>query len=447
MNRGWSIAMKKQASISKFRVKSALLAGLIAVIAPSAVLAQQNSSMAMPMDHSTMQGMDHSAMPMMKKDAAMPMDHSTMPSMDHGAMPGMSKDGAMPMDHSKMQGMDHSTMPGMSKDGAMPMDHSKMQGMDHSTMPGMSKGGAMPMDHSKMPGMDHSAMPGMGKDGAMPMDHSKMPGMDHSTMPGMGKDGAMPGMGSDGAMKMDMGAMQGGPAPADARNPDAYADGLTLGTMPGMHMADNALYGQVLLDRLEWTHTNEGSGQALDAQAWFGGDLNKLWLKVDGERSGGKLGATRTEALWNHAVATYWGLQTGIRHDLGDGPSRNWAAFGVQGLAPYWFDLQATAYVGGSGRTAARVEAEYDVLLTQRLILQPNVKADFYGRQDRERGIGSGLSDMEAGLRLRYEITRKIAPYVGVVWKGSFGDTANFAREAGKRSKETQVVAGVRLWF
>ena len=406
MKRNRNIAMQFQNSKQKKLARFALTIATLVCAIPSIVQAQQAGAMSMPMDHSKMPGMDHVA----------------MPGMDHGAMPGM----------------DHGSMPGMGKDQAMPMDHSEMPGMDHGGMQGM--------DHGSMSGMDKGAMPGMGKDQAVPMDHSKMPGMDHGGIQAM-DHGSMPGMGKGGAMQMDMGAMQGGSAPADARDPDTYADGLTLGPMHGMDMADNARYGQLLLDRLEWTHANDGTGQALDAQAWFGGDLDKLWLKVDGERSGGKLDTTRTEALWNHAIATYWGLQTGVRHDLGDGPSRTWAAFGVQGLAPYWFDLQATAYVGQSGRTAARIEAEYDVLLTQRLILQPNVKADFYGRQDRERGIGSGLSDVEAGLRLRYEITRKIAPYIGVIWKGSFGDTANFAREEGKRSKETQVVAGVRLWF
>lgn len=248
-------------------------------------------------------------------------------------------------------------------------------------------------------------------------------------------------------MKMDMGAMQGGAPPMDARDPDAYSDGLSMGPMNGMDMADNDRYGQVLLDRLEVTHSKDGNGQALDAQAWYGTDLNKLWLKVDGERSNGGPSATRTEALWNHSIATYWGLQTGVRHDFGDGPDRTWAAIGVQGLSPYWFDVQATAYVGQSGATAARLEVEYDILFTQRLILQPNVKASFYGRNDSERGIGSGLSDIEVGFRLRYEFDRKLAPYVGVVWKGAFGQTADYARDGGHAVRETQVVAGVRVWF
>lgn len=262
----------------------------------------------------------------------------------------------------------------------------------------------------------------------------------------------MPGMSlPDKGQGMDMGAMmksmQGGPAPADARDPDAYADGLKNGPMPGMEMADNATHVKVLLDRLEQFHRSGSNGQAVDAQAWVGGDTDKLWFKVDGERANGRLGATRTEALWNHAIATYWGLQAGVRHDFGDGPGRTWAAFGVQGLAPYWFDIQATAYVGQSGRTALRFEGEYDLLLTQRLILQPDVKVTLYGKSDRERQLGAGLSDIDAGLRLRYELSRKFAPYVGVVWNRKFAGTAGYARDSGNDVQTTRVVAGVRIWF
>ena len=289
---------------------------------------------------------------------------------------------------------------------------------------------------SNMSAMDQQGMSNANArtEAAASMDHSKMSGM-------------AAGATKDADMKMDMGAKQGGAPPSDARDPDVYSNGLSLGPMDGMDMADHQRHGQVLLDRLEATHSNSGNGQALDAQAWYGSDLDKLWLKVDGERSNGKLGATRTEALWNHAIAPYWGLQTGIRHDFGDGPGRTWAAIGVQGLSPYWFGVQATAYVGQGGRTAARLEAEYDILLTQRLVLQPNAKLSLYGRNDPERGIGSGLSDIEAGLRLRYEVSRKFAPYIGVVWKGKLGQTADYARESGHAVRETQVVGGVRMWF
>ena len=270
---------------------------------------------------------------------------------------------------------------------------------------------------------------------AAPTDPKPMPGI------------SMPDKGQSMDMGSMMKSMQGGAAPADARDPDAYADGLLNGPMPGMNMADKATHVKVMLDRVEQFHAGGSNGQAIDGQAWVGGDTDKLWFKVDGERVNGRLGATRTEALWNHAIATYWGLQAGVRHDFGDGPGRTWAAFGVQGLSPYWFDIQATAYVGQSGRTALRFEGEYDLLLTQRLILQPDVKVAFYGKRDPECGLGAGLSDIDAGLRLRYEVSRKFAPYVGVVWNRKFAGTAGYARDSGNDVQTTRVVAGVRLWF
>ena len=121
---------------------------------------------------------------------------------------------------------------------------------------------------------------------------------------------------------------------------------------------------------------------------------------------------------------------------------RSWAAFGVQGLAPYWFEIEATAYVGDGGRTAARFRAEYELLLTQRLILQPEIELNWYGHRDRARAISTGLSDAEFGLRLRYEIRREIAPYVGVAWKHR-----SDGGESGMRANGAQLVAGLRLWF
>ena len=287
-----------------------------------------------------------------------------------------------------------------------------------------------------------------------PMDHSTM---DHGNMKGMDRgemktpsSGTAEGMNHDGmqGMTMDMNSMQGGTAPPDARDPDAYSDGLTLGQMRGMDMADNDPYGQLLLDQFEGYLSNGGqSGIRLDAQAWFGTDLNKLWLKAESSRSNGTLGATRVEALYNRAIAPYWGLQGGWRHDTGGGPSRNWAAFGVQGLAPYWFDVEATVYAGESGRTAIRLEAEYDLRITQRLVLQPDAELAFHGKSDPERGIGSGLSSVDLGLRLRYEVTRKFAPYIGVAWDRKFGNSADLARQAGGDVSETRFVVGLRMWF
>ena len=328
------------------------------------------------------------------------------------------------------------------------MDNSNMKGMDHSQMEGMSSdkpkdsGDMKGMDHGDMKGMDHDQMKGMGRD--QPKGSGSMQGIDHDSMKG---SDSMQGM-DHGGMK-GMGPMQGGSAPPDARDPDAYSNGLTLGHLPGMDMADNDPYAQLLLDQFEGYRSSSGeTGIRLDAQAWYGTDLNKLWFKAEGGRAGGQLGETRTELLYNRAFAPYFGWQAGVRHDFGGGgPNRNWAAVGVQGLAPYWFDVEATVYVGPSGRNAFRFKGEYDLRITQRFVLQPDLEFALYGKNDPELNIGSGLAEADLGLRLRYEITRKFAPYIGVSWGRKFGNTADFARRAGEPVGESRFVAGIRLWF
>ena len=151
--------------------------------------------------------------------------------------------------------------------------------------------------------------------------------------------------------------------------------------------------------------------------------------------------------LYDRAVSTFLDLQGGVRVDLDDGPTRTWAAFGVQGLSVYFFDVEATAYVGDRGRFAARLKGSYDLLLTNRLILQPDVEANFYTKPDPQRAAGAGLSDMDAGIRLRYEITRKIAPYVGLTYAGYFGQAQHLARNLGDRVQDIRFTIGVRSWF
>jgi len=213
-------------------------------------------------------------------------------------------------------------------------------------------------------------------------------------------------------------------------------------------MRDDPALGMLLLDRLEYVHARDGGRAiAIDGEAWYGRNFDKLWLKFEGERAGGRLQDLRTEALWSHAVAPFWDTQFGVRHDFGVGPARTWAALGIAGLAPYWFETEATLYVGQDGRTAARVAFEYEARFTQRLILQPSIEANLYGRNDPRRGVGSGLSDVEAGLRLRYEIRREFAPYIGVVWQQRFGRSRDYARAQGESAGDLQFVAGFRLWF
>jgi copper resistance protein B len=251
-----------------------------------------------------------------------------------------------------------------------------------------------------------------------------------------------------------MGDAQGGTPPADARDPHAYSGGYQVGegkyALPGtrqLKLADEQKFGALWMNRFERVNSSYGNSFAYDAQAWFGRDYDRLVLKAEGDLVEGKTPELRTEALWGHAIAPFWDTQLGIRSDNGGGPERRWLALGVQGLAPYWFDIDATAYLGEGGRTALRLSANYDILLTQRLILQPRVEFNFYGQKDEAREVGSGLSSGSTGLRLRYEFSRQVAPYVGVEWKGKYGATADLARSAGVRTEESRWVAGVRFWF
>ncbi len=342
----------------------------------------------------------------------------------------------------------HSATPANSA----PADAANMSGMDHSkmNMPSMDHG-AMKMDDQAHEAMDM-------KSTSTPKPAAAMPGMNHSqtdTAPSAPTHD-MGGM-NTGSSEMDHGAMQmqGGSAPPDARDPDAYSGGYTLdsgkyslGPAQRLRMSDEHNFASVKMDRLEYVRARGNEWAAYEGQAWFGGTYNRLVLKAEGEVADSKLQESQTELLWGHAISTFWDTQLGVRVDHGQGvPNREWLAFGVQGLAPYWFDIDATAYVGSSGRTALSLSAEYDLLLTQKLVLQPRVEVNFYGKRDEAREIGSGLSDGTAGLRLKYEVTRQFAPYIGVEWAGKFGQTATFAQDAGERTRETRFVAGLSFQF
>ncbi|HEX4481886.1 MAG TPA: copper resistance protein B [Rudaea sp.] len=212
-----------------------------------------------------------------------------------------------------------------------------------------------------------------------------------------------------------------------------------------MQMDDDANFGMLKFDQLEHALA-PGNGVAWEADAWYGGDFDKIWLRSEGEHSLGQLDA-RTELFWDHAFAAFWDWQLGERHDAGLGAKRDWAAFGLHGTAPYGFEIEATAYASDQERTAFRFRAETDLLITQRLVVQPELETNFYGKSDPLRDVGSGLSDAQIGLRLRYEIRREFAPYAGVVWTRRFGDAARFARDDGHDPHDTQLVIGVRFWF
>ncbi|MGY8776331.1 MULTISPECIES: copper resistance protein B [Gammaproteobacteria] len=247
--------------------------------------------------------------------------------------------------------------------------------------------------------------------------------------------------------------MQGGSAPADARDPHAYSDGYTLTegpyAQPGprqLKLADEHAFWSVLGDRLEYQEDSEST--VYDVQAWYGTTYDRLVIKAEGDVADGTLEESSTELLWGHALNAYFDTQFGVRLDqFNDGKDRQWLAFGVQGLAPYWFEVDVTAYVSDDGRTALSAEAEYELLLTQKLILQPRAELNLYGKDDLDNRLGSGLSDLAVGLRLRYEFSRQFAPYIGVEWTDTYGDTADYRRAAGQDTSGTQFVAGLRFWF
>ena len=246
---------------------------------------------------------------------------------------------------------------------------------------------------------------------------------------------------------------QAGPTESERRHVPPDPPQHTMGEMTNhqmiemMAMDDTSSVGTLMLDQFEWRKIDRQDVLGLEANAWYGNDYNKAWFKAEGEVISGDYEG-RTELLWDRVVSRWFNVQAGVRHDVAEeGPSRSWLALGVQGLAPYWFEIEATAYVGDEGRTALRFSGEYEVLLTQRLILQPEIDVDVYGKDDPRNGIGSGLSEAEIALRLRYEIRREFAPYFGIVWSQRFGDTADFARAEGQRKGEVQFAAGLRVWF
>jgi copper resistance protein B len=215
----------------------------------------------------------------------------------------------------------------------------------------------------------------------------------------------------------------------------------------GPPVMDREIFAHVLFDQLEGRWNGSNTEFRWEGQGWVGTDYDKLWIKSEGTLSNGVLEDGQDQFLYSRAITTYFDLQGGLRSDLDSRPTRNWAALGIQGLAPYFFDLELTGFVSGEGHLAAKLEASYDLLLTNRLILQPQIEVNLYSKADPARLVGAGFSDIDTGLRLRYEISRKLAPYIGVVYQGKFGQTASYAKRAGETAADFRFVFGIRSWF
>ena len=210
---------------------------------------------------------------------------------------------------------------------------------------------------------------------------------------------------------------------------------------------DNPLLLMVNFDEFEWRDTADGDALAWHGEIWLGKDRDKALLKTRGETTSDATEEFELQLLYSRAVARYWDMQLGWRGDFQPVETRNWAAIGVQGLAPGFIETELTAFVGSSGRTAARARGSYEMLLTNRLVVEPELEFNWYGKDDPENGIGSGLSNMEMGLRLQYFVRREFAPYIGLNWEQAFGDTRRLIEAQGGDSSDLQVVAGVRFWF
>ena len=201
-------------------------------------------------------------------------------------------------------------------------------------------------------------------------------------------------------------------------------------------------------ERLEVGFSGGEETYAWEADFFYGEPLDRLWLKTEGEGAfGGDLHHGEVQALWGHAISPFFDLQAGLRYDFLPDPERAHLALGVQGLAPYWIEVDAAAFLSDEGELTARIEAEHDLRITQRLILQPLVEIGLSAQDIPELGIGAGLSTTEAGLRLRYEIVPEFAPYVGVEWEQAYGRTADFREAAGDAAGGVRFLAGVRIWF
>jgi len=306
--------------------------------------------------------------------------------------------------------------------------------------------------HASMPGMGAQAQPSP----PAPAEDHAAPAPDHAAM---GHDAPMPGMDHSGhdmaAMADRAGTAQPvGNAPPPPVPSDHYADRF----FPAAEMArareammmegGASLFGQVLFNVFEYQAHRGDGGYRWSGEAWYGGDINRLWLKSEGEgASGGDLETAELQALYSRAIDPYFNLQAGIRQDFGRGPGRTYATIGIEGLAPGFSEVGGAMFLSSKGDVLGRFEAYYDQRITQRLIFQPRLEINLSAQDIPESAIGAGLTDIELGGRLRYEFSRQFAPYVGISYLHKSGATARLARAAGEDADAVSFVAGLRFWL
>ncbi|WP_343525333.1 copper resistance protein B [Sphingomonas sp.] len=292
---------------------------------------------------------------------------------------------------------------------------------------------AMPAGH----GADHQA--------AMP----EMPGMSMEGMgaAAIGAGGCSPehaAMGHCQAAPVTGEAVVGNappPSPPTSRAADRYYDPAVMAAADRrMRMEHGGMrFSQILFNLAELQVRDGRDGYRWDGEGWFGGDVDRLVVKSEGEGTlGGSIGEAEVQALYARAIDPYWNLQAGVRQDVGQGARRTYAVVGVEGLAPYWFDVEGALFLSDRGDVLARAEAWVDQRITQRAILQPRVEVNLAAQDVPDQRIAAGVSDIELGLRLRYEIAREFAPYVGVSWERRYGPAGGGG---------AALALGIRTWF
>lgn len=267
------------------------------------------------------------------------------------------------------------------------------------------------------------------------MDHGSHAGMTDKSVRGAAPEKAIPARAFDGP-RHAADAIWGSEAMEPSREQLARENG-------GMTT------GMILIERLEARIATDGGedGYLWDAQGWYGGDINRFVLKTEGEGEfGGKLEDAEIQTLYSRAIGPFFDLQAGVRFDP-EPDSRTHLVVGVQGLAPYMFHVNGALFLSDRGDLTARIEAEYDQKITQRLILQPRIEAEFAAQNIPEREIGAGITKVEPGLRLRYEIVPEFAPYIGIEYEAEVGETADIARANGEDPDRLKAVIGLRAWF
>lgn len=211
----------------------------------------------------------------------------------------------------------------------------------------------------------------------------------------------------------------------------------------------NQIFTHVLFNQFEGRTDGSNSEMRWDGEGWIGTDINRVWFKSEGFASNGTVRDGDIEALYDRPLPRlrYFDGQAGVREDVDSGPRRTWLALGIEGLAPGFFEFEPTIYFRDGGHVAGRMTTSYDLLITQRLVAQPELEMDFYNKSDPQRRLGTGLSDLDTGLRLRYEISRKFAPYIGFAYTRDFGSTATMARQVGESTANPRFVFGLRFWY